>query len=116
MKNENWATLWYKALRLARFIWFNLGFKVWYIRKKTLGVFAKFLYNFIEYEEIFLNFAHYNVFAMDDLKYNRMREVLVSRGIKQTWLAQQIGLSILSFHNWRGISVSRDHALSWPET
>lgn len=28
---------------------------------------------------------------MEDLKYNRIREVLASRGIKQTWLAEQLG-------------------------
>ena len=30
----------------------------------------------IEYEEIFRIFAHYNLFAMEDLKYNRIREIL----------------------------------------
>lgn len=54
----------------------------------------------IEYEEIFRIFAHYNLFAMEDLKYNRIREVLVSRGIKQTWLAQQLGLTFRQINSY----------------
>jgi len=38
--------------------------------------------------------------AMDDLKYNRIREVLVSRGIKQTWLAQQLGLTFRQINSY----------------
>lgn len=37
---------------------------------------------------------------MDDLKYNRIREVLVSRGIKQTWLAQQLGLTFRQINSY----------------
>lgn len=37
---------------------------------------------------------------MEDLKYNRIREVLVSRGIKQTWLAQQLGLTFRQINSY----------------
>ena len=37
---------------------------------------------------------------MEDLKYNRIREVLLSRGIKQTWLAQQLGLTFRQINSY----------------
>lgn len=37
---------------------------------------------------------------MEDLKYNHIREVLVSRGIKQTWLALQLGLTFEQINSY----------------
>lgn len=39
-------------------------------------------------------------FAMEYLKYNHIREVLVSRGIKQTWLALQLGLTFEQINSY----------------
>lgn len=37
---------------------------------------------------------------MEYLKYNHIREVLVSRGIKQTWLALQLGLTFEQINSY----------------
>lgn len=37
---------------------------------------------------------------METLKYNRIKEELASRGIKQTWLAEQLGKTFRQVHSY----------------
>ena len=60
--------------------------------KDVQTLIAEYLLFFILYTRIFTIFANYQMIFMES-PTNRIKEVLIEKGIKQTWLAEKLGKS-----------------------